>query len=372
MKAKIWLIGWSATVLCVLGFIGLLVYITDPFFHYHAPDTSRYYYQLNNQRSQNDGIIKNFDYDAIITGTSMIENFKTSEMDELFGCRSIKIPYMGSTYREINDNVELALSVNSDLKLIVRGLDLGKFYDDADNLRDDLGVYPTYLYDNNPFNDVKYIFNRDVVFGRVYTMLKDKVNGYEPGITSFDDYSNWQDIYSFGINSVHPDKIVMDWNGEEENLTEEEKVIIRRNIEENVVRLADEYPDVEFYYFYTPYSAVWWYELYNTGNLSKQLEAEKFVTELILPHKNIKLFSFNNRTDITTNINFYMNSDHYGEWINSLILKWMHDGEYQLTVDNYEAYCDEEKNFYSTYNYEKLNDQVDYEDDNKAAEILTD
>ena len=66
--------------------ISVVVYV-DPFMHYHKPIISKFFYSLDNQRSQNDGIIKYFDYDAIITGTSMIENFKTSEFDKLFkGC----------------------------------------------------------------------------------------------------------------------------------------------------------------------------------------------------------------------------------------------------------------------------------------------
>ena len=372
MKARTWLIGWMIIVLCGLGFTGFLVYKVDPFFHYHAPDTGRYYYKLNNQRSQNVGIIKNFDYDAIIIGTSMIENFKTSEMDELFGCKSVKLPYMGATFREINDNVRDALTVNPDIKIVVRGLDIGKFDLESDDMRDDLGDYPTYLYDKNPFNDVKYLFNRDVVFGRVYPMIKDHFNGFAPGITSFDEYSRWQDLYPFGIEAVHPEQIFTTWNGESEHLNDKDKAVIVKNITENVVSIAEEYPDVDFYYFYTPYSAIWWLDLYNSGRLERQLEAEKLVTELILPHDNIKLFSLNNRTDITTDINNYEDPDHYGEWVNSLILRSMYDGKYQLTRENYEQYIQEEKDFYLNFDYESLNGQVDYEDDYQAAEVLVD
>ena len=73
------------------------VYKIDPFFHYHKPDTEKYFYELNNQRSQNDGVMKRFDYDALITGSSMSAYFRTSELDELFGTDSIKVTFNGRT-----------------------------------------------------------------------------------------------------------------------------------------------------------------------------------------------------------------------------------------------------------------------------------
>ena len=115
----------------------------DPYFHYHKPYTDSYYYDLNNQRSQNDGISKHFDYNALITGTSMTENFKTSELNEIFGVNSVKVSYSGGSYKEMNDNLVIALKNNSNLKMVVRGLDTGMFFDAPDRMREDLGKYPT-------------------------------------------------------------------------------------------------------------------------------------------------------------------------------------------------------------------------------------
>lgn len=58
-------------------------------FHYHAP-LKFLSYPLVNERYQNNGIVRHFDYDSVITGTSMTENFKTSEAQKLFGSDFIK------------------------------------------------------------------------------------------------------------------------------------------------------------------------------------------------------------------------------------------------------------------------------------------
>ena len=370
MKAKIWLISWLIIVISVLSFLGFWVYKIDPFFHYHKPELDKYFYTLDNQRSQNDGISKHFDYDALISGTSMTENFRTTEVDKLFGCNSIKVSYSGGSYKEINDNIKNALQANKDLRLVIRCLDISNFLQPYDDMRTDLGKYPTYLYDSNPFNDVEYLLNRDVIFGRVYQMTFDKdKEDFKPGITTFDDYSRWQSKYLYGINTISQNSLTVT-EAEQIHLNDEEKEIIKKNIELNVTNITDEYPDVDFYYFYSPYSLVSFNEWRNGGALYKIIEAEEYVTELIIPHKNIHLFSFNNRTDITGDLNNYHGSTHYASWINSLILKWMKDGQYQLTEDNYKDHLKREYDFFTTFDYASLNNQEDYEADYYAAALL--
>lgn len=371
MKSKIWLAGWLTLAAVMLGIMGSWVYEVDPFFHYRKPKTDEYFYYLDNQRSQNDGICKHFDYDALITGTSMTENFKTSEFDEIFGVNSVKASFSGGSYKEVNDNLAVALMYNDSLKVVVRGLDMLKFFDDASTMREDLGKYPTYLYDNNPFNDVGYLFNRDAIFKRSYAMiLASKNENFEPGITSFDDYSNWQSQCVFGLNSVCTDRIVYSGPGLAVHLSDDEKNTIFENITQNVTSLAELYPDVDFYYFFTPYSIVWWYNLASDGTIYRQIEAEQYVIELLLEYDNIHLFSFNNRTDIITDLNHYEDAHHYGQWINSIMLRWMHDGEYLLTKDNYQDYLAKELDFYISYDYNSINNQEDYECDFYAAALL--
>lgn len=371
-KSLLWLISWIIGAIFAFGCIGIMVYGVDPFFHYHKPDVGHYYYELNNERSQNDGIVKHFDYDAMITGTSMTQNFRTSEADKMFGCRFIKASFSGATYKEVNDLVATACDENSNLKIVIRGLDMGRFIDSYDSMRLELGEYPIYLYDKNPFNDIEYLLNKDVVIRRSFQMIIDRyVVGKESGITSFDDYSRWQDEYEFGKNSVISVETDDEYNEDDYHLTDADKAVISKNIELNVVGIADKYPDVDFYYFYTPYSIATWDKWRKEGILYKQLEAEAYITEEIVRHKNIHLFSFNNRTDITTDLNNYKDAPHYAAWISSLILKWMHEGKYQLTQDNYTEYLKQEYDFYTTLDYSSvINNQDDYEADYYAAALL--
>lgn len=370
-KQKVWIIIYISLVLAMLAIAGVYTYKVDPFFHFHKPNTDKYFYLLNSQRNQNDGIVRNFEYDGIITGTSMTENFKTTEAEKWFGGSFVKVPFSGGTYKEMNDNLKVALSHNDNIRMIIRGLDIGMFFNDKDAMREDLGTYPTYLYDDNVFNDVKYVFNRNVIFSRIYPMIKESGReNFQGGITSFDEYANWMSIFSFGKNVIASGNVFLKEISSTIELTQDERKRVLENVRQNVTDLADSYPNVTFYYFFTPYSVWWWKTQLEEGLFVRQLEAEKIIIEEILSHPNIKLYSFNCLFDITTDLNNYRDMAHYGEWINSLILKYISENKCLLTKDNYEEYLSEEKEFYSTYDYSQLNNQIDYENDYYMAALL--
>ena len=373
MRKKLWIIGYLCIVVTALSLIAFKTISVDPFFHFHAPKTDIYYYRLNNQRSQNDGITRNFDYEGIITGTSMTENFKTSEAEVLFGVRFIKVPYSGGSFKEINSSLERAALYNQNLKYVIRSLEMYFFCDDKDRMRTDLGQYPDYLYDDNLFNDVKYIFNRDVLFTRVYPMTKENdKTGFKGGIPTFDDYSNWMAKYKFGYQVVLPDGLTAKEASKPIALSQNEIERIKTNVRQNVTAIAEQHPNITFYCFFAPFSAVWWRTQLLNGKLDWQIDTERVVIEELLKHDNIKLFSFNTLFDITTDLNNYKDATHYGEWVNSLMLRYMYDGKCQITRENFLTYLETERQFYGSYDYTQLINQEDYEDDYLAAAIIND
>jgi len=87
--------------------------------------------------------------------------------------------------------------------------------------------------------------------------------------------------------------------------------MVVENVRQNISSLTDAYPDVTFYYFFTPYSILWWQRRVEGGDIYRQIEAEQLVIEEILKCPNIKLYSFNNNFDITTDLNNYRDRLHY-------------------------------------------------------------
>ena len=338
------------TIIFLIIFISGIVIIVDPFFHYHKPlSFINYFMTSNQQRYMNNGIVKNFNYDAVITGTSMTENFKSSQFNKLFNVNSIKIPFSGGSYKEINDNVEVALKNNENIKYILRGLDYGKINEDFEKMSYD--TYPTYLYDNNLFNDYKYILNRESLFQcflNIFTSFS-----IDNKKIDFDKYSSWR-------NQEKGEEVVLRTYKrlEKENkknfLSEEDIKRIDKNIEENVAKLPKQYPNVKFIYFITPYSIVYFDELNQKGEIEKQIMAEKYMIEKILEIPNIELYSFFNNYEMITNLDNYKDAGHYTEHINEQILDWIKNKEYRLTKENYKEYINKNLEFYKYYDYNKI------------------
>lgn len=354
-KEKFYFYLFAINVIICLSMVILTVVAIDPFFHYHKPIESLFY-KLDNQRYMNHGIVKHFEYDSIITGTSMTENFMTSEFDRLFNANSVKITFSGGTYKEINDVLNVAFKNNKNIKYVLRGLDYSMIMNDKDALRTDLGEYPSYLYDEYVFNDYKYWFDKTILFDYIKPMLSGYFNGNAGGITHFDEYSNWMQEYADKFGYKYALKGIEEFVTVEQNekLTDEEMYQLKENIEQNVISISKDNPNTEFIYFFTPYSIAWWGNNVSDGTLMKWLEIEKVVIELIVPHENIKLYSFNLDEEIIADLNNYKDIAHYGEWINQEILMRIANEENLITSENYLDYLEKEYEYFSEFNYNSL------------------
>ncbi len=354
-----WVFGTALAAIAAFILTASLTIYKDPFFHYHAPLKQYNYpqdvYPANNERYLNDGITRHFTYDGIITGTSMTENFKTSEADRLFDARFIKVPFAGAKYKEINDNIKRAYQAGKDVRYVIRGLDYNALVTDKDACDENFN-YPDYLYNNNPFDDVSYILNKSVLLERTANVTRSDT-GIGTNI-DFDTYSNWNTYHGDEFGAAH---VLATYRPRKtpkppRSLTEEERQMLLENLQQNVTSLADEHPETTFYLFFAPYSICYWDILNNEGEMDWFFEVEQIAIEELLQHPNIKLYSFSDNFELTCNLEDYKDYLHYGEWINSEILIWIRNEEHLLTPENYQAYLDRVRNFYRSYDYASLHE----------------
>lgn len=346
MKAKKWNLLVLGTAIGILSLLAGATILIDPFLHYHGP-LSFLEYPLKDERYQNDGITRNYEYQALITGTSMSQNFKTSEFEALWQVPAIKTSYSGATYHELNQGIARALSYNPDLKYVVCSLDGTKLISDAD--ADEYTGYPDYLYDSNPFNDVSYLLNKEVVPKTIAVINYTRAGEVTP---TMDEYGSWSQYMRFGREAVMASFTKAEDLDEPTVLSEEDIATVKDNIEKNYLATAKANEDVEFYFFIPPYSICYWDALYRTKQLDAQMQAQELAVGLLLSAENVHVFAFDDQTDITGDLNNYSDTLHYGEWINSRILQSIYEGKGELTKDNYQEYFQNIKELYSNYDYD--------------------
>lgn len=355
-KNKKWCISLGSVTLFTLAFLAAIVIVIDPYFHYHKPlDGLAYPMSNEEQRYLNDGILRHFGYNALIVGSSMTENFKTSQLDELFDVDAVKICNMGDTFYNIRSNVEKAIDEQGEIKMVVTSLDIIRLCDEPNFLRTDMGDYPTYLYDENYLNDVEYVLNKDVLLEKIYKVVRYTAAGNET--PTFDEYCNWQQTAVFGKDAVlsgydRMDKLPPDYEAQKQ-----QQANVIPNISQNIVDMAKENPDTEFYLFYPPHSIYFWDSMDRYSAVEWQIENMEIATELLLECENIHVYAFFDEYEMICDVTQYSDIAHYSESYNALILDWMASGEHELTKENYKQYFEDMKTFYSNYDYDSLFDE---------------
>ena len=111
-----------------------------------------------NIRQQAAGIINNYEFDSVIVGTSMLQNTSAVEASKLMSGKFVNISMSGSDFYERKMILEYMFR-KKDIKSIIYSLDSYKFIYQIKGYN----LYPlknfSYLYDNDPINDIKVYMN---------------------------------------------------------------------------------------------------------------------------------------------------------------------------------------------------------------------
>ena len=64
-----------------------------------------------------------------------------------------------------------------------------------------------------------------------------------------------------------------------------------------------------------------WYELYAQGMLHDFLVQKEAIVKQLLPYENVRIYDYQARLDWITDLDNYIDSGHYGPWINDEIIR---------------------------------------------------
>lgn len=326
MTRKQWALLTLLLLLAGVGGIIGAVALIDPFEVYHKATAFIPPITNGTQNYSNAGIAKSYDYDSVIIGSSMTENFRPSQLDALLGGRFVKLPINGGSPYNHKQMMDLAFG-SRDVRRVFYGLDIESLTYFYTTPKCEM---PDYLYDDDLFNDTAYWFNHSVLARYIPACLR-TLGQTDPD--QRDTMYMWGDLYAYGREAALRDVVITGETVEQGALsgTPELSQQSRLNVEHNLLPYVEDHPETEFIFFFPPYSLAQWVSFYQQGDLIYHLEQKEALVRALLPYDNVKLYDFQAETAWITDLDNYIDAKHYGPWINDAIVERVAAGENRIT-----------------------------------------
>ena len=321
-KENRYLRALAGTAAALAALCMLTVYLLDPFYHYHKPWFGLKAV-LNEKEYQVPGSLRHFDYDSVLVGSSVVENNDNHWFDEAFGGTTIKAVRSYGGIADLVWYLNLAFDSREQkgekICRVFFNLDPASLTQEAQTTFEASGC-PMYLYDRNPFNDVKYLLNKTVLLEKIPYELAQSLSAEYNEDLSY----NWAEGKDFSENGVltHYSRV----KEEAAPLPGDAK---EKELEDNLAllcRVVEDHPDTEFYFFLPPYSMIWWDDAARNGLKEVYLYDEQQAAGRLLEYDNVRFFDFQNKEEIVTDLNRYMDTVHFDPEVNRTMCEAMAAG----------------------------------------------
>ena len=316
---------FTASVILLLACV-LAVVVFDPFFQYHKP-LKGLKAVLTDKEYQCVGSLNTFDYDSVIAGSSVSENYNNGWFDQGFGCKSIKAIRSYGATADLCYLLDIAFE-HQDLKYVFYNLDPSALEADPETTYELTGC-PMYLYDDNYVNDVRYWLNKGVLMEKIPYLIANSLMGDYDENNSY-NWAQWKEFNSdmiLGLYIRKPSVSEMKPRDYYEDL-------LRKNLDMLTDRITA-HPETEFYIFVPPYSMLWWDNIYREGDTEAYLYNMEQAMKTLLAYENVKMFYFQNDREIITDLENYMDILHFSPEINRYICDSLIAGKRQVNSENY-------------------------------------
>ncbi len=314
----------SVTLVVLLGGMMATVYIVDPYQQYRK--AAFYTFEPRDQRILNAGLAKNYPYDTIIIGSSMVENFDTRDVERLSGVQKvIKLPTRGGDIYEEAQTIKTALATGR-VKNIIFGLDIYSFSASARPLAQN-SRFPLYLYDRKVLNDINYLLN-----GRSFRRALDYVrNPYDPEKihTQLRHLYAWQQEYAYAFapkvqkrfyKSIYR-RFFKNPAASQSANKQFSPATLAANFDAQLLPLVKNNPQVRFYFFYPPYSLIRYAMMEQKNYFDALLAFKRHIFSRLEPLENVELYDFQSVEKITHDLRLYKDSTHYHARVNAWMVR---------------------------------------------------
>ena len=329
INPKKWLKLVAALLGTVLVVSAITSYFLDPSMYYRKPS----YRAFINPRYMNIGIIKNYSFDSVIVGSSMIMNSNMESFRKKLGWNPIKLTWGATTAADLGMLTKAAIKYKNP-KNIFFSLDIFSF-DTVPNTHQNI---PEFLYDDTPFNDYKYLLGYETWL-RFLPMDALINSSLSLGIklpqqfmvnSEIDKIGEWKDEFKFGKKYVIKELkgSAMAWIKKE--TSSQYFKTTTENLDENLIKIIQQDPGCKFNVVFPPYSVLPWTQALATGNLDNYLKFKSVACEKLLKFDNVQVFDFQPIESIITNLDNYKDPTHFKPEFNEFMLDCVISGKYRV------------------------------------------
>jgi len=339
----------------IVGFVGGVNYVVDPFQHYRVKTFYPISYDGNKERYKNAGFSKNFSYDSLVLGTSMAENFIIDEVEkELNFNKVIKLCISGGSAKEQSITLITAINNNQNLANVLWGLDTFSFVGNSDRLRYGNGSFPFYLYDCNKLNDYKYLLSIDTLIDSAKALLK-------PYFKQNEHIYNQNIMYQWQHDNEQKFKlqeVKNDWKNREKFLNyEKDKQTfnhMKKSFNENFLKIIEQNPQIKFKIFFPPYSILTFKIFEERNQITDIINFKKYIFDSLINLPNVEIYDFHISNKVTHSLNNYKDVSHYHQKINTWILEQIKLKNHVVTKENIDSHLQSLRNQIKAYDASKL------------------
>jgi hypothetical protein len=325
-----WCLSVLASTLILLIIIGAVVYIIDPYQVYRRP--TWYKPVFIEAYSTIPGIIRHYDYDSIIVGSSMSQNFRISDIHTLLGWKSIKLTAPSCSPAHGKLFITTANKRGS-LQNVLYSFDIPSLTKSAQQVQ-----LAEYLYDDSPWNNYLYLWNQRVLCNGIPKIMK-ALCGRKRYVMKQDEDRMWSWDMEDG-RQQYGAKIVTTTENERgrairgETLGSTDLAHMRENLEFNLLSLIRAHSQIRFVVFFPPYSIQAWHNIKASGNLDAYLQFRREACELLQAYPNVNIFDFQADHRIICDFENYKDGTHYSPAISRLIIERIADGDNQVEAED--------------------------------------
>jgi len=378
MKAKKSVKLFLSLVLASIILLLSALYIYDPLQIFHKPWGRETTFHKN-MRQQAAGIINNYEFDSVILGTSMLENTSANEASKLFNEKFVNISMSGSDFFERKLILEYLFN-KKDIHKVIYSLDSDKFIYQIKGYK----PYPlknyTFLYDQNPFNDIDVYMNNKFLKCLIKISTSKECVG---NIVSLDRPGAWYKSKYHSIRYGGLDKWFAVKNNSQikaafrtiisiSKKIEQHKTVSLKNIDKKITKaknyindtilsLVKKHPKTQFLMVFPPYSRMYYamwaqynlpaYEIHNAIIKYIAIESDKY--------PNLKIFAYGDQKFVDE-IKNYKDPKHYHYSINSWILNAIKENIGLINSENIDKYIETVTKKNKKYDLIKLGKQIDH------------